>query len=77
MLETLILQIGFRLTSDLSITMYLYWEQNVTENYHGLKYSLYVADVSFGDIVESFRNDGGAQSVIAKICLQEELFYLE
>ncbi len=26
--------------------MYLHWEQTVTEEYCGIKYSLYVADVS-------------------------------
>ena len=30
LLETLVLQIGFRLPSELSSTMYLYWEQIVT-----------------------------------------------
>jgi hypothetical protein len=33
LLETLILQIGFKLPPDLFNTMYRYWEQNVTENY--------------------------------------------
>jgi len=32
LIETLVLQIGFRLPSDLFNTMYLYWEQIVTEN---------------------------------------------
>jgi hypothetical protein len=30
LLETLVLQIGFRLHSELSSTMYLYWEQTDT-----------------------------------------------
>jgi hypothetical protein len=30
LVETLVLHIGFRLPSDLSSTMYLYWEQTVT-----------------------------------------------
>ena len=47
LLETLVLQIGFRLPSDISSTMYLYWEQIVTENYYEVKYSLYVVDVQF------------------------------
>ncbi len=34
LVETIVLQIGFRLSSDLSSTMYLYWEQNVTRNYY-------------------------------------------
>ena len=57
---TLVLHIGSRLPSDLSSTMYLYWEQIVTENHHGIKYSLYVADVSFRDFIKSLRNVGGA-----------------
>ena len=57
--------------------MYLYWEQTVTENYHGIKYSLYVADVSFRDFINSFRNVGGAQAVVSNIKFQEELFKLE
>ena len=47
LIETLFLQIGFRLPSDLFSTMYLYWEQVVTEIFYEVKYSLYVADVNF------------------------------
>ena len=57
--------------------MYLYLEQNVTENYYGVKYSLYVADVNFRDFINSFRNIGGSQSLVANITFQEELFKLE
>jgi len=57
--------------------MYLYWEQTVTENYYGVKYSLYVADVGFRDFISSFRNVGGAQAVVSNIKFQEELFKLE
>jgi len=32
LVETLVLHIGFRLSSNLSNTMYMYWEQTVTEN---------------------------------------------
>ena len=59
LVETLVLQIGFRLPSDFFSTMYLYWEQTVTENYSGVKYSLYVSDVNFRDFINSFRNVGG------------------
>jgi hypothetical protein len=76
LVETLLLQIGFRLPSNLCSTMYFYWEQSVTENYHGIKYSLYVADVSFRDFINSFRNVGGAQAVVSTIKFQEELFKL-
>ena len=57
--------------------MYLYWEQIVTKNYHGIKYSLYVADVSFRDFINSFRNVVGAQAVVSNIKFQEELCKLE
>jgi hypothetical protein len=60
LVETLVLQIRFRLPSYFSSTMVPYWEQTFTENYHGIKYSLYSADVSFRDSVDSFRNVGGA-----------------
>ena len=76
-LETLVLQIGFRLPSDLYSAMYLYWEQIVTENYYGVKLSLYVADVNFRDFINNFRNIGGAQALVANIKFQEELFKLE
>jgi len=49
--ETLVLQIRFRLPSDFFSTMYLYWEQNVTKSYHGIKYSLCVADDSFRNFI--------------------------
>ena len=75
LLETLVLQIGFRLPSDLSITMY--WEQTVTENYYEVKYSLYVADVKFRDFINSFRNVGGDQALVSNLKFQEELFKLE
>ena len=65
------------LPSDLSSKIYLYWKQIVTENYHGIKYSLYVADVRFQDFVNSFRNVGGAQALVSNIIFQEELFKLE
>ena len=77
MLETLILQIGFGLPLDLFSTIYWYWEQYVTENYSEIKHSLYVANVSFSNYVDSFRNVGGAQAITAKISFQEELFILE
>jgi len=75
--ETLFLQIVFRLPFDLSRTMYLYWEQIVTENYHCNKYSLYVADVCFRDFINMFRNVTGAQAFVSNIKFQEELFKLE
>ena len=77
LLETLVLQIGFRLPSDLFSHMYLYWEQIVSENYHAVKLSLYVADVNFRDFINSFRNIGGAQALVSNITFQEELFKLE
>jgi hypothetical protein len=69
--ETMVLQIGFRSPSDFSTsTMYLYWEQNVAENYRGIKHSLNVADVSsFRNFIESFRNVGDAQALVANIKL--------
>ena len=36
-----------------------------------------MADVTFRDFINNFRNVGGAQEVIAKINFQEELFNLE
>ena len=75
LVESLVLQIGFRLPFDLSSTMYLYWEQIVPENYHGIKYSLYVVGESFRDFINSLRNVGGALVLIIKF--QEELFKLE
>ena len=57
--------------------MYLYWEQIVSENYHAVKLSLYVADVNFRDFINSFRNIGGAQALVSNITFQEELFKLE
>jgi hypothetical protein len=77
LIETLVLQIGFRLPADLFSTMYLYWEQIVTENYYEVKYSLYVADVNFRDFINIFRNVGGAQAVISNMKFEEELFKLE
>ncbi len=77
LVETLVLQIGFHLPSDLSISMYLYWGKNVTANYYEVKYSLYVADVRFRDFIKSFRNIGGAQALVSQIKFQEELFKLE
>ncbi len=76
LLETLVLQIGLRLSSDLFNTMYLYWDQIVTENYYGVKYSLYVADVNFRDFINSFRNVGGAQALVSNTKFHEELFKL-
>ena len=55
LVETLVLHIEFRLSSDFSSTMYLHWEQKVTENYHDIRYSLYVADVSFRDFIDIIR----------------------
>jgi hypothetical protein len=77
LVETLVLQLGFRLPSDHLSTMHLYWEQTVTENYYEVKYSLYVADVSFHNFINSFRNVGGAQALVSNITFQEELFKLE
>jgi len=67
LIETLVLQIGFRLPANLFSAMYLYWEQIVKENYYEVKYSLYVADVNFRDFINSFRNVGGAQGVVSNI----------
>ena len=72
LVETLVLQIEFRLPFDLFNTLYLYWEQAVTTNYHGIKYYLYVADVIFRDFIDSFRNVGGAQAIVANFKFQEE-----
>ena len=77
LVETLVVQIEFRLPSDLFSTMYLYREQTVTEIYYGVRYSLYVADVGFRDFINNFRNVGGAQAVVSNIKFQEELFKLE
>jgi hypothetical protein len=77
LVETLVLHIGFRLPSDLLSTMYLYWEQTVTNNYYDVKYYLYVADVNFRDFVNRFRNVGGSQAIVSNIKFQEELFKLE
>ena len=77
LIETRILQIGLRLPSDFSSTMYLYWKQMVTQNYYGVKYSLYVANVSFRNVFGSFRNVSVAQSLVANITFQEEVFKLE
>jgi hypothetical protein len=77
LIETLVLQIGFRLPAYLFNTMYLYWEQIVTCNYYEVKYSLYVADVNFRDFINNFRNAGGAQAVVSNIKFQEELFKLK
>jgi hypothetical protein len=57
--------------------IYLYWEQTVTENYFEIKYFLYVAYVVFRDFIDNFRNIGGAQTKLARINSQEELFNLE
>jgi hypothetical protein len=55
LMETLILQIGFRLLPfDALSRMYLYWEQTVIENYFEVKYSLYGADVVFRDFIDIF-----------------------
>ena len=72
LLETLVLQIGFRLPFELSSTMYLYWEQTLTENYYEVKYSLYFADVKFPNFINSFRNVGGDQALVSNIKFQEE-----
>jgi hypothetical protein len=77
LIETLVLQIGFRLPADLLSTMYLHWEHIVTKNYYEVKYSLYVADVNFRDFINNFRNVGGAQAVVSNIKFQEELFKIE
>ena len=61
LMETLILQIRFRLPSDAFYRMYLYWEQTVIEIFFEIKYSLYyVAHVVFRDFIDNFRNIGGA-----------------
>jgi hypothetical protein len=77
LVEPLILQTRFRLPSDLSSTMYLYWEQTVTENYYEVKYFVYVTDVRFRDFINSFKNIRGAQALVSNIKFQEELFKLE
>jgi hypothetical protein len=69
-LETLVLHIGFRLA------WYKHWEQTVTTNNYGIRYSLYVKDIAFRDFIDSFRNMGVAQAVVANINFQEELFNL-
>ena len=60
LLETLVSQNEFRLPFDAFSTTCPYWEQTVTENYHGIKYSLYVAYVAFRDVITSSRNVEGA-----------------
>ena len=56
----------------------MYWEQTVTENYFEvIIYSLYVADVSFYNFINSFINVVGAQALVSNITFQEELFKLE
>jgi hypothetical protein len=75
--ETLLLQIGFKLPPDSFSRIFLYWEQYVSENYLEHKYSLYVADVNFRDFINSFKNIGGAQALVSKIHFQEELFNLK
>jgi hypothetical protein len=77
LVETLLLQIGFKLPSDIFSRIFLYWEQSVSENYLEHKYSLYVANVNFRDFINSCRNIGGAQALISKIHFKEELFNLE
>ena len=57
--------------------MHVYWEQISTKDFYAIKYSLYVADVAFVDLVDSFRNVGGAQALTYKINFQEELSNLE
>ena len=75
LLETLLLQIGFRLPSDMFNKMsLLYWEQIITENYYAIKYSLYVTYVVFRDFIDTFRNIGGAHASAANISFKEELF---
>ncbi len=75
--ETLLLQIGFKLPSDSFSRILLYWEQSVSENYSEHTYSVYVADVNFRYFINDFRNIGGAQAPISKTHFQEELFNLE
>ncbi len=70
------MQIGFRLPSNTFSKPNMYWEQIVTENYEALNYSLYVVDIGFGNFINSMRNVGGAQAIIANIIFQEELFNL-
>jgi hypothetical protein len=55
----------------------MYWELAVIDNFFSIKYSLYVVNVSFKNIVDSFKNAGGAKAAVAKISFQEELFNLE
>jgi len=55
----------------------MYCEQTVAENFHGINYSLYVADISSRGFIDNFRNVGGAQALVASIKFQEELFKLE
>ena len=52
-------------------------EQNVIENYSEILYSLYVANVLFREFIDNFRNIGGAQTIVARIIFQVELFNLE
>ncbi len=53
LMETLTLQIGFRIPANTFRRMYFYLEQIVSENYFEIKYSLYVADVVFIDFVDN------------------------
>jgi len=57
--------------------MYIYWEQTITKNYFSIKDSLYVLDDGFNNFIDSFRNVGGSQAIVAKISFKEELFNLE
>ena len=77
LLETLVLHIGFRLSFDKFSSMYLYWEQILTKNYYGIKYSLYVAHVAIRDFINSFRNVGGAPTIASNINFQGELLNFE
>ena len=57
--------------------MYLYWDKTITDNYYGIKYSLSEADVVYRNIINIFRNMGGAQAIAANINFQMEIFNLE
>jgi len=77
LMEIVRLQIRFRLPTELFSRMYLYWEQSVSENCFEVTYSLYVANVVFRDFIDSFRNIGCAQNMVARIKFLEELFNVE
>ena len=52
--------LGFYQPSNQFSKMHLYCEQDVFDEYEPVKYSIYIMDVSFRDLIEKFRNIGGA-----------------